>query len=470
MRDSVRPISREEIARQEGIIAGIRERPDRPGSYHLVTYGCQMNAHDSEKLGGLLEEMGIRHEEEREKAGLILFNTCCIRDNAERRAMGNIIFTKEIKKTMPSLLVGVCGCMAQQEGFQDRLKERYPFVDFSFGPGEIYRLPEKMLAALEGRREEAFRSGEDSTLYEGLPVLRQSSFFAYLTVMYGCDNFCSYCVVPMVRGRERSRDAAQILREAKELVKSGVQEIMLLGQNVNSFGLDGGQANFPELLRELAKTGIKRLRFMTSNPKDLSDELIHEMARNPAIIPQLHLPAQSGSDRMLAAMDRRYTRDTYLSRVRALREAIPHIGLTTDLILAFPGESDEDFRQTLSLVDEVRFDSAFTFIYSPRTGTKAAKLPGRIGAETARARITEVIKRQELITRDVLASLKGQEAQVLVEGASRRDLGGLAGKTERGISCNFQGTPEQIGHIVPVRITGQGSNTLKAEQLERKPT
>jgi tRNA-2-methylthio-N6-dimethylallyladenosine synthase len=469
MRDLVRPIGREEILKQESFAERIRERPDRPASYHLVTYGCQMNAHDSEKIGGLLEEMGLVQEEEREKAGLILFNTCCIRDNAERRAMGNIIFTKEIKKTRPSLLVGVCGCMAQQECFQDRLKERYPFVDFSFGPGEIYKLPEKMMAALEGRREEAFRSGEDSTLYEGLPVLRQNHFFAYLTVMYGCDNFCSYCVVPMVRGRERSRETARILREAEGLVDSGVQEIMLLGQNVNSFGLDRGSAGFPELLRELAKTGIKRLRFMTSNPKDLSDELIAEMARNPAVCPHLHLPAQSGRDRMLAAMDRRYTRDTYLSRVRALRGAIPRIGLTTDLILAFPGESEEDFQQTLSLVEEVRFDSAFTFIYSPRTGTKAAKLPGRIDADTTRGRITRLIKQQELITREVLSSLKGQEAQVLVEGASRRDIGSLTGKTERGISCNFTGTPEQIGHIVPVRITGQGSNTLKAEQIERKP-
>ncbi len=469
MREAVRPVSREEILRQEDIIRQIRLRPDRPQSYCIITYGCQMNAHDSEKLAGILEEMGMRPESDRQKADLILFNTCCIRDNAERRAMGNIIFTKEIRREKPHLLVGVCGCMAQQKGFQDRLKDRYPFVDFSFGPGEIYRLPERLLYAMEGHREEAFKSGEDSTLYEGLPVLRRDPFFAYLTVMYGCDNFCSYCVVPMVRGRERSRAMAQILSEAEDLVKGGVQEIMLLGQNVNSY--DGGEpgADFARLLHELGKTGIRRLRFMTSNPKDLSDGLILEMARNTAVCPHLHLPAQSGSDRMLSAMNRRYTRETYLDRVRALRSAMPHIGLTTDLIVAFPGESEQDFGDTLSLVEEVRFDSAFTFIYSPRTGTKAAGLPDRVPPETAKDRITRLIAKQEDITRSVFASLIGTADHVLAEGVSRRDGGQLTGKTGRSLACNFPGPPELIGQIVPVRITGQGSNTLKAERIERKP-
>lgn len=470
MRDAIRPVSREEILREEAIIQQIRLRPDRPGSYCIITYGCQMNAHDSEKLSGILEGMGMLPEPDRQKADLILFNTCCIRDNAERRAMGNIIFTKEIRKMRPHLLVGVCGCMAQQQGFQERLKDRYPFVDFSFGPGEIYHLPSRLLCAMEGRRAEAFRTGEDSTLYEGLPVLRSSPFFAYLTVMYGCDNFCSYCVVPMVRGRERSRAMADILKDAEGLVQSGVQEIMLLGQNVNSYGKGEDGADFPKLLRELGKTGIRRLRFMTSNPKDLSDELILEMARNPAVCPHLHLPAQSGSDRMLSAMERRYDRETYLSRVRALRSALPDIGLTTDLIVAFPGESEADFGETMSLVEEVRFDSAFTFIFSPRTGTKAARLLGRVPPEIAKDRIARLIKKQEGITRSVFASLTGTQAEVLVEGASRRDEGQLTGKTGRSLSCNFSGPPGLIGHVIPVRITGQGSNTLKAERIERNDT
>lgn len=470
MRKPVRPIAREEIRRQEGIAREVAARPDRPRSYHIITYGCQMNAHDSETLGGILSRMGMHPEADRDQADLILFNTCCIRDNAERRAMGNIIFTKEIKKTRPELLVGVCGCMAQQEGFSERLNKRYPFVDFSFGPGEIYQLPQRLLSALEGRREEAFARGEDSTLYEGLPVLRQSPFFAYLTVMYGCDNFCSYCIVPYVRGRERSRDLKQIVAEAEGLVQDGVQEIMLLGQNVNSYGTDGDGPRFHELLRALADTGIRRLRFMTSNPKDLSDDLIAEMARNPAVCPHLHLPAQSGSDRMLAAMNRRYTRETYLDRVRALRAAMPDIGLTTDLIVAFPGETEADFEDTLSLVSEVRFDSAFTFIYSPRSGTAAAKLPGRIEKAVATERITRLIAKQEAITRDIFEGLVGQEMEVLVEGTSKRDKGQLTGKSGRGIACNFAGTEDQIGQIVPVKITGHGSNTLKAKQMLKENT
>ena len=467
MRDAARQISREGLARQETAAAALRGRPDLPRTYHVVTYGCQMNAHDSETLAGMLEGMGMSPEAEREKAGLILFNTCCIRDNAERRAMGNIVFTKELKKANPGLMVGVCGCMAQQEGFQERLRTRYPHVDFALGPGEMYRLPEKLLMALEGRREEAFRAGEDSTIYEGLPVLRQSPHFAWLTVMYGCDNFCSYCVVPMVRGRERSRGMAEILREAEGLVKDGVQEIMLLGQNVNSYGLDRGRAAFPELLRELAKTGIPRLRFMTSNPKDLSDELIAEMARNPAVCPHLHLPAQSGSDRMLKAMNRRYTREEYLGRAAALRRAIPHIGLTTDLIVAFPGETEDDFSDTMSLAEEVRFDSAFTFIYSPRAGTRAASLPGRIAPGIARERITRLIAAQEGVTAQVFDSLIGQRARVLVEGPSRRDGNELTGKTERNIACSFRGGPELVGTVADVVITGRGSNTLKGVQPER---
>ncbi|NLX83748.1 MAG: tRNA (N6-isopentenyl adenosine(37)-C2)-methylthiotransferase MiaB [Clostridiales bacterium] len=467
-RDAVLPITKEEILRQETIAQQLKQRPDCPRSYHIITYGCQMNVHDSETLGGIMERMGMRAEAQRDLADLILFNTCCIRDNAERRAMGNIIFTKEIKKTRPELLVGVCGCMAQQEGFTQRLSKRFPHVDFSFGPGEIYQLPERILMALDGRRAEAFRAGADSTLYEGLPVKRQSPFFAYINIMYGCDNYCSYCIVPYVRGRERSREMGQILKEAEGLVKDGVQEIMLLGQNVNSYGNDTQGPRFHELLAALGDTGIKRLRFMTSNPKDLSDDLIKEMARNPAICPHLHLPAQSGSDRMLRTMNRRYTRDRYLDRVRALRAAMPEIGLSTDLIVAFPGETETDFQDTLSLVSEVRFDSAFTFIYSPRSGTAAAKLPGRIDPETARDRITRLISVQEEITREVFESLVGQEVQVLVDGTSKRDATQTTGKTGRGIACNFKGHAGQIGQIVPLIITGFGSNTLKAKQIKKE--
>ncbi len=466
MRDDITAVSPEALARQKALTLEVRARPDAPKSYHLTTFGCQMNDHDSETIAGILEEMGMRPAARQEDADLILFNTCCIRDNAERKAMGHIIFTKEIKKLRPRVMVGVMGCMVQQEAAAEKLRDRQRHVDFVCGPGEIYRLPERVSDALEGRREAAFTRGEDSTLYEGMPVLRRSPFMAYLTVMYGCNNFCSYCVVPSVRGRERSRKLEDIVKEARALVADGVREIMLLGQNVNSYGLDGRGPRFPELLRAIREeTGISRLRFMTSNPKDLSDELILEMARNPAVCPHLHLPAQSGSDRMLRAMNRRYTRETYDSRVRALREAMPDIGLTTDLIVAFPGETEEDFEQTLDLVRRTRFDSAFTFIFSPRSGTAAAELPGRVDADTARERITRLIKAQEEITREVFSSLLGSAAQVLTEGPAKRGRGQMSGKTGRGMGINFEGDPGLAGQIVPVTITGFGSNTLKGERI-----
>jgi len=261
MRERTITISHEAVEAQRALARDIKGRADAPKTYHITTYGCQMNAHDSEAVAGILHEMGMAREESQDQADLILFNTCCIRDNAERRAMGNIIFTKEIKKQRPQALVGVLGCMVQQEGAAEKLREKQRHVDFALGTGEIYRLPERVLFALEGRREAAFARGEDSTLYEGMPVLRKSPFMAYLTVMHGCDNFCSYCVVPSVRGRERSRRLQDIVGEAKGLADDGVQEIMLLGQNVNSYGLDGSGARFPELLRALhEETGIKRLR------------------------------------------------------------------------------------------------------------------------------------------------------------------------------------------------------------------
>ena len=466
MRKQTITISPEDVAAQRDIARQIAQRPDAPKSYHLTTYGCQMNSHDSETIAGIAQSMGMTQAPEQAQADLILFNTCCIRDNAERRAMGNIIFTKEIKKERPQALVGVMGCMVQQEQAVGKLRDKQRHVDFACGPGEIYKLPERILDALEGRREAAFARGEDSTLYEGMPVMRKSPFMAYVTVMYGCDNFCSYCVVPSVRGRERSRQLRDIVKEAKGLVADGVKEIMLLGQNVNSYGTDGAGPRFPELLRALhEETGIQRLRFMTSNPKDLSDDLIAEMVRNPAICPHLHLPAQSGSDRMLSAMNRRYTRERYDERVRALRQAMPHIGLTTDLIVAFPGETEEDFEETLDLVRRSRFDSAFTFIFSPRTGTVAAGLPGRIDKDTAKDRITRLIKAQEAITQEVFTNLIGTTAQVLVEGPAKRGRGQVTGKSGRNIGVNFEGEESLIGEIIPVLITGQGSNTLKGERI-----
>lgn len=468
-REPIVHIDPETIAAQDKYADIVREHPDRPRTYHIVTFGCQMNSHDSETLAGTLSHMGMKKAEDRTQADLVLFNTCCIRDNAERRALGNITWLKEVKKLRPGMLIGICGCMMQQKGMAETVLKKYPFVDLAFGTGTLYRLPEYLYQIVDEKRRVIDVSREESTIAEGLPILRESAFKAYINIMYGCNNFCSYCIVPYVRGRERSRRADDILREAEMLVADGVKEITLLGQNVNSYGSDSGEISFPELLRRLDKTGIERLRFMTSHPKDLSEGLIEAYASLRSLAPHLHLPVQSGSDRILAAMNRGYTAEEYLKKARALREARPDIGLTTDLIVAFPGETEEDFESTLALTREMRYDSAFTFIYSKRAGTKAAQMEGMVEKEVATERIERLIALQEGITAEVLSSLKGQELGILVEGVSARRESQMAGKCGRNISVNFTGGDESLtGKIVPVTITGAGSNTLRGEYTKEQ--
>ena len=309
--------------------------PDRPRSYHIVTYGCQMNAHDSEKLAGILTRMGMDEAADRREADLVIFNTCCVRDNAERRALGNVTWLKELKKEKPGLLIGVCGCIVQQPGMAERILRQYRFIDLAFGTHNLHRLPSLLLALLTQKTRVVSVTDEENLIAEDLPVRRLSPYHAFITIMYGCDNFCSYCIVPYVRGRERSRRADDILREAEGLLKSGVREIMLLGQNVNSYGAGTGDS-FPGLLRRLDALGVERIRFMTSHPKDLSDDLIAAMAECSHVCNHLHLPVQSGNDEILRRMNRRYTREAYLGKVEKLRAAVPGIGLTTDLIVSFP--------------------------------------------------------------------------------------------------------------------------------------
>ncbi|MDD3920843.1 MAG: tRNA (N6-isopentenyl adenosine(37)-C2)-methylthiotransferase MiaB [Eubacteriales bacterium] len=436
---------------------------NRPESYHIVTYGCQMNAHDSEKLAGMLETMGMREADDRTHADLVLFNTCCVRDNAERRALGNVIWLKELKKQKPELIIGVCGCMVQQPGMAERILKQYPFIDLAFGTHNLHKLPLMLEALLTQHKRVVSVSDEDTVIAEGVPVHRLINYKAYITIMYGCDNFCSYCIVPYVRGRERSRKTADILREAEALLKGGTQEIMLLGQNVNSYGGGSGET-FPALLRELDRLGVPRLRFMTSHPKDLSPELIEVMAESKHICNHLHLPVQSGSDEILKAMNRRYTRADYLSKVEALRKAVPNIGLTTDLIVGFPGETDAQFADTVSLVQKVGYDSAFTFIYSPRKGTAAAELPGQVKGEVAKERIQRLIETVEAGTAAAQQQLIGKPESVLVESLSKRDKSKVSGKGTRGMTITFEGTESDIGTIVPVTITSAAANTLRAER------
>ena len=388
-------VSAEEMERQKEFTAEIRQMPGRPESFYVVTYGCQMNAHDSEKLSGMLKEMGMAEAEDREQADFVIFNTCCVRENAERRALGNVTWLKEIRKRNPGLVIAVCGCMIQEPGMAEKILQQYKFINLAFGTSNLWKFPELLYRTLNTDRNMVVVENED-VIPEGLPIARARKEAAYITVMYGCNNYCSYCIVPYVRGRERSREVANILREAEELLQSGVQEIMLLGQNVNSYGKDlGGGMSFAGLLRELDAMGIPRIRFMTSHPKDLSDELIETMGSGRHILPQFHLPVQSGSDRMLKEMNRHYTRDVYMDRVRKLRAAVPGIGLSTDIIVGFPGETEADFADTMARVEEVRYDSAFTFIYSPRVGTRAAGMDGQIDPEVSKKRIQKLIALQE---------------------------------------------------------------------------
>lgn len=458
-------VSREEIDRQYGFMHEIRMLPHRPETYYIVTYGCQMNAHDSEKLAGMLEEMGMNPAPSREESDFVIFNTCCIRDNAERRALGNITWLKEVRKTRPNLMIAVCGCMIQEPGMAEKILKQYRFVNLAFGTSNLHRFPELMLQALNSM-ESTVVVDDGEPVPEGLPVRRLRHDAAYLTIMYGCDNFCSYCIVPYVRGRERSRDPEAILKEAESLMDNGIQEIMLLGQNVNSYGKGlPGNPTFAGLLTELDRIGIPRIRFMTSHPKDLSDDLIDAMACGKHILPQFHLPVQSGSDRILKLMNRHYTREKYLERVKRLRDAVPGIGLSTDIIVGFPGETEEDFRDTLDLVSEVQYDSAFTFIYSPRTGTKAAGFSDQIDPDVSSRRIEELIALQESLQKETMKRFLGQEEEILVEGLSRRSEHEISGKGLHGISVTTGGCNEDIGRIIRCRITGLKNNTLTAERI-----
>ncbi len=455
-----------EILRQREYMRLVREMPDRPQSYHIVSMGCQMNERDSQTIAGMFEEMGMRREPVREEADLILYNTCCVRENAENKALGNVIWLKELKKARPELMICVGGCMPQEPGMAEAMRSRYPFIDLIYGTHNLYRLPENLCRALRERRPVVEVLDTEGEIVEGLPESRGGAHSAFVNIMYGCNNFCTYCIVPYVRGRERSRDPQDVIDECLRLRDAGVREITLLGQNVNSYR--GGGAEFANLLRRLDRLGIERIRFMTSHPKDLSDELIAAYAELPHLMPHLHLPVQSGSDEVLRAMNRRYGRERYFDLVRCLRAARPDIGLTTDIIVGFPGETEAQFEETMALVDEVRFDSAYTFIFSPRKGTRAAQMPDATPAEVKSQRIQRLIARQNEITAQILRDQIGRRETVLVEGQSARDAGWIGGRTPRALMVNFPGDAGLVGRFVEVEITSAGRNTLRGRIVEEE--
>ena len=453
----------QELNRQREYMRLVREMDARPQKYHIVTLGCQMNERDSETIAGMLAEMGMESAPVREEADLVLYNTCCVRENAENRALGNVIWLKELKRDKPDMVICVGGCMTQEKGMAERMKQLYPFINVIFGTHNMHRFPEYLYRALREQHPVVEVLDTDGEIAEGLPEKRNRDFSAFVNIMYGCNNFCSYCIVPYVRGRERSREPQAVIDECLRLVDSGVQEIMLLGQNVNSYR--GGGKEFAELLYRLDKLGVPRIRFMTSHPKDISDELIAAYGELSHLMPQLHLPVQAGSDEILARMNRRYTREHYLELVRRLRSVRPDIGLTSDIIVGFPGETLEQFEQTMSLVETVRFDAAYTFIFSPRAGTKAASMPDDTPYEEKSRRIQRLIDLQQRISLETLETQVGRKETVLVESISARDANSVGGKTPRGHMVNLPGGKELIGTFVNVEITSAGRNTLRGRKI-----
>ena len=462
-----RPIVPErEMARQREFMKLVEAMEARPQRYHIVSMGCQMNERDSESIAGMLEQMGMAQAPGREEADLILYNTCCVRENAENKALGNVIWLKELKKVRPGLMICVGGCMTQEKGMAAMMKKRYPFIDLVYGTHNMYKLPEYIWRVLTEGHPVVEVMDTDGEVVEGLPEKRRSRFMGFVNIMYGCDNFCTYCIVPHVRGRERSRTPEAVIEECVRLQDQGVQEIMLLGQNVNSYR--GGGAEFAELLGRVDRLGIPHIRFMTSHPKDLSDELISAFGELKHLMPQLHLPVQAGSDEVLRRMNRRYTHAHYLSLVEKLRKTCPDIGLTSDIIVGFPGETLEQFEETLALVRQVRFDAAYTFIFSPRQGTRAAELPDDTPESVKSERIQRLIELQQAITLETLEAQVGRRESVLVEAVSTRDEHQIGGKTPRGHMVNFPGDPSLIGRFVDVEITSAGRNTLRGRIIGEK--
>ena len=442
-----------------------RMQGDCPMAY-IHTYGCQGNVADGERISGLLEAMGFGFTDDVDKADLIIYNTCAIREHAEDRVFGNVGALKHVKRRNPNVIIAVCGCMVQQEHVAKRFRESYPYVSLLFGTHVIHRLPELLYRVVSGEGRVFELSQEDCTIHEDVPVRRDGHIRAWLPVMYGCNNFCTYCIVPYVRGRERSRDMADVEREFADIIAKGYRDVTLLGQNVNSYGRQGGgESRFPELLRRLdAVEGDYWLRFMTSHPKDCSIELLDAMSEGRHIARHLHLPFQSGSSEILERMNRRYTRERYLELIAAARERMPDISITSDVIVGFPGETREQFEQTLELISEVKFTSLFTFIFSPRKGTPAASMADGVTAKEKSERMGELLRLQESIAAERCAQMVGRTERVLVE--ERMENGLLSCRTGGNIvvaASAQDGAEQYVGRFASVRITSARNWTLGGE-------
>ena len=450
----------------------LQEKYNRTPLATVITYGCQQNVSDSERIKGMLFKMGFDFTDDEEKSDFILFNTCAVREHAEDRVFGNVGALKHYKRRNPDLIIGVCGCMAQQQTVNERMKQSYPYVDLLFGTHVTYRLPE-FLYKLFTKKERVFETSvENSEIIEDVPIKRDGTFKGWLPIMYGCNNFCTYCIVPYVRGRERSRDFSQILNEAEQMVNDGFKDITLLGQNVNSYhspqkDYDGSDVDFPQLLRKLnAIPGDFRIRFMTSHPKDCSLDLLYAMRECDKVCKHLHLPFQSGSTEILRRMNRRYTREKYLELVKNAYSIVPGIALTSDIIVGFPGETYEDFCETLSMVNEVKFTALFTFIFSARNGTPAAAMEDPVSREEKGKWFRELLKAQEKISKENEKNLCGKKFRVLCDGLGRKE-GTLTGHTDTNVCLEFLGDKSLIGSFAEVEtsyVNGEVNAVLVKEK------
>ena len=430
--------------------------------YKIITYGCQMNVHESEKIAGILQSKGYLPTTDENIADVIVFNTCCIRENAENTARGNIGALKPLKKTRKNLIVAVGGCMTQQDGAGEDLIKKFPFINFVFGTHNLNEF-EKMLTFSEQNpsKKGVLYFSEQTPINDCVPMSRDSKFSAWVNIIYGCNNFCSYCIVPYVRGRERSRPLDDVLQEIKSLIDSGYKEITLLGQNVNSYGNDlKDGTNFAMLLREISKLeGDFRVRFMTSHPKDMSFDVIDAICESDKICHSIHLPIQSGSNSVLSAMNRKYTVERYLEIVNYIKKKLPDCGITTDIMVGFPGETDEDFYSTIDIVKKVRYAGAFTFVYSPRKGTPAAKME-QIDSECAKRRIVELVDLQNAIVKEDTQNLVGKSFKVLCEDLNARIDGYCCGRTDNGRLVNFKCPEDRVGTFCNVKIISVKSSAL----------
>ncbi|MCM1043729.1 MAG: tRNA (N6-isopentenyl adenosine(37)-C2)-methylthiotransferase MiaB [Corallococcus sp.] len=434
-------------------------------NYFIFTYGCQMNIHESEKIAGILENMGCISCQEFENADILVYNTCCIRETAEQKIFGHLGLAKKLKEKRRNLITIVCGCMSQQDGMSEHLRRKFPFVDIVLGTSNLNLLESAVNTVLNERKRVV--DTEEFSAADSLPVLRTSFPNAWVNIIYGCNNFCTYCIVPHVRGRERSRSMESIVEEVESLLQDGYKEITLLGQNVNSYGHDRDDgSDFSKLLDILGNLPYKyRLRFMTSHPKDLNEDVINAIACHANICNNIHLPVQSGSNRILKAMNRRYTREHYLQLIDKIRDRLPDVGITTDIMVGFPGETDEDFADTVELVKRVRYSSAFCFVYSRRKGTPAYSMENQISKEVKKSRITQLLQVQNEITKEISYGMHGNIYEILVEDKNAKFKNTYCGRTESGRLVNFKCDVNPIGNFVKVKICDSRSATLWGELI-----